>query len=316
MKTSTDFANPAPHARSAQPSDPAAFRVNLSTTAATVALPVSHTAAAKSVGMSGGEGPLINPLARALELAAAGLACFPCRVHDKTPAWSGGFKAASTDPAVLETMFQGRRLLIGVATGAVSGIDVLDLDARNGADSWWTEHRDLLQATRVHRTRSGGLHILFRHAEGLRCSAGRLAPGCDVRADGGYVIWWPASGLPVLSDAPLAKWSAWLLDSLNPPGPPPLPRWPAVPPGVGSGRRCRYAIAALHRAAQRVATASTGVRNTTLNAECFALARFIPDTLGVHEVACALADAARTAGLTLAEIERTLLSALRAGGVA
>jgi hypothetical protein len=25
----------------------------------------------------------------------------------------------------------------------------------------------------------------------LRCSRGRIAPGVDVRADGGYVIWWP-----------------------------------------------------------------------------------------------------------------------------
>jgi hypothetical protein len=35
------------------------------------------------------------------------------------------------------------------------------------------------------------LHFFFQHAPGLRCSRGLIAPGVDVRADGGYVIWWP-----------------------------------------------------------------------------------------------------------------------------
>ena len=47
-------------------------------------------------------------------------------------------------------------------------------------------------------------------SSGMRCSAGRIAAGVDVRATGGYVIWWPAAGLPVLSDMPLAAWPGWL----------------------------------------------------------------------------------------------------------
>ena len=52
--------------------------------------------------------------------------------------------------------------------------------------------------------------MLFRSAPGLRSSASRIAAGVDVRADGGYVIWWPREGLAV-DDAPLCEWPEWLL---------------------------------------------------------------------------------------------------------
>jgi hypothetical protein len=45
----------------------------------------------------------------------------------------------------------------------------------------------------------------------LRNSAGRISAGVDVRADGGFVIWWPRQGLRVLSDAEITEWPDWLL---------------------------------------------------------------------------------------------------------
>jgi hypothetical protein len=86
-------------------------------------------------------------------------------------------------------------------TGEPSGISVLDVDADGLA--WFDAEQ--LPLTRMHQTRSGGLHLLFRHAEGLRNSASAIAPGVDVRAEGGFVVWWPREGLPVC-DAPLAEW--------------------------------------------------------------------------------------------------------------
>jgi len=252
----------------------------------------------------------------ARELAAVGWACFPC-LADKAPACPGGFKSAASDPDLIEDLF-GRHPapLIGVATGAVSGVDVLDLDARHGAAAWWAEMRNGLPQARTHRTRSGGLHLFFRHATGLRNSASRLAPGCDVRADGGYVIWWPAAGLPVLSAAPPAPWPDRLLRQLQAvPKPVPVPAGFAATPLAEEGHR-QYAMGALRRAVQRVATAVPGRRNSTLNAECFGLCRFVPVTaLTPSEIAYALADAARHVGLTSGETECTIASALRAGGV-
>jgi Bifunctional DNA primase/polymerase, N-terminal len=137
------------------------------------------------------------PLSYALAL---GLPGFPCRdtpknkATDKTPLTKNGFHDASADPHKIREMFS-RRCLIGVATGTLSGFDVLDVDPRNGGREWYEANKHKLPATRIHRTRSGGIHLLFKHLAGLRNSAGKVAPGIDVRGDGGYVIWWPAHGL-------------------------------------------------------------------------------------------------------------------------
>jgi hypothetical protein len=146
-----------------------------------------------------------------------GYACFPCR-QNKRPATPNGFKAAVMDRDAIEELWSRYPgVLVGVATGAMSGIAVLDIDAKHDeARTWWGEHRDRLLPARVHRTRSGGLHILYRHRPGLSCSTSKIARGVDVRADGGYIIWWPAAGLPVLEDAGIRPWAEWLMPLLQP----------------------------------------------------------------------------------------------------
>ena len=143
--------------------------------------------------------------------------------------------------------------LIGVRTGAQSDFDVLDLDAKhNEARRWWKEHRRHLPETRVHRTRSGGLHLLFQHSPRVRCTAGKIALGVDTRGEGGYVIWWPAAGLPILSGAPRAPWPSWLLDLLRP---------PPAPTGSAAIVPDDRALASLVRV---IVAAPTGQRNRML----------------------------------------------------
>jgi Bifunctional DNA primase/polymerase, N-terminal len=112
---------------------------------------------------------------------------------------------------------------------APSRMAVLDIDAKHpGSHFWWKANRARLISTRVHRTRSRGLHLVYLHCEGLKCSAGKIAPGVDVRGEGGYAVWWPADGLPVLSDAPIASWPEWLSEILaRPLRPPPMLHWSA-----------------------------------------------------------------------------------------
>ncbi len=104
--------------------------------------------------------------------------------------------------------------LIGVPTGEASGLDVLDLDPRHGSDAWWTANEKRIPVTLIHETRSGGKHLVFKHRAGLRSSAGTLAPGVDVRADGGYVIHWPSAGCPVWLGEEPQPWPAWVLSGL------------------------------------------------------------------------------------------------------
>jgi hypothetical protein len=242
-------------------------------------------------------------------LAAGGLAVFPCR-FDKAPATPRGFHDATRDPAAARDLFaRYGGPLIGVATGAASGFDVLDLDPRHGSDTWWQVNRNRLPETRTHATRSGGLHLLFQHAEGMRNSVGKIAPGCDVRGDGGYIIWWPGAGLAVSNADLLGDWPGWLLAAINPP---PRQR-PAAPPMIrGTG----YAAMALRRAVEAVARAAPGTRNDTLNREAFTLSRFARNgELDPQTIANALAVAGMASGLCGAEIAATLASAFRAAGI-
>src|SRR6266487_2410651 len=138
-----------------------------------------------------------HTLAEALKL---GMPCFPCK-ENKAPAPHRGFYAATKDPAELQRLWkQFPGPLIGVPTGTVSGLDVLDIDSskHNEAVCWWMSNRLLIPGTRAHRTRSGGMHLLFRHDARAKQSASRIAPGVDVRAEGGYIIWWPAAGLDIV----------------------------------------------------------------------------------------------------------------------
>jgi hypothetical protein len=125
--------------------------------------------------------PMI-PIDNAIQLGKRGFSTFPC-LCTKAPACPHGFKDASTDPAVLRALWQRHPgTLVGIATGSASNLAVLDIDAKHAdAHAWWIAHRDKLPPTWTVRTRSGGLHLWFRNATDLRCSAGAIAPGVDVR---------------------------------------------------------------------------------------------------------------------------------------
>ncbi len=83
-----------------------------------------------------------------------------------------GFRNASRDSGIITELW--RRWpgpLVGIATGRHSGVDVVDLDPRNGAAFWWAQHRLRIPKTRVHRSISDGLHLFFRYKEGKRLDA-------------------------------------------------------------------------------------------------------------------------------------------------
>lgn len=254
----------------------------------------------------------------ALDLAARGLPSFPCRA-DKAPACPGGFKAATADPEALAGLWRAHPgPLIGVPTGAASGIDVLDLDTTKHPEAadWWCAVQDGIPRTRTHTTRSGGLHLLLAHSPGLRCWTGRPVPGVDGRSTGGYVVHWPGFGGTMICDAEPAPWPAWLLDAVAPPRRAAREPWTPPPLRAGGTRAERYAAAALRHAADRVALASQGSRNDTLNAQTFGLARFIiTGLLDPQSVADRMAAAAFCAGLDEPEIRATLTSAFAAAGV-
>lgn len=149
-------------------------------------------------------------LKHALEYAAQGWAVLPlngisdgrctcgkpeCRSAGKHPLISGGCHAATTDPETIERWWRTYPdANIGIATGKVSGLIVVDVDAGEGKTGFESlaaleqRHAELPESLRV-RTGSGGLHIYLAapRAE-VRGSAGRLAPNIDIRGEGGLVV--------------------------------------------------------------------------------------------------------------------------------
>ncbi len=244
----------------------------------------------------------MTPVEHALECAARGWAVFPAS-QDKIPRTPNGHKAASTEPDRIRAMHvQFAFVLVGIATGEASNLAVLDLDRQHNGQEWWQANRHRLPATRAHRTRSGGLHLLFRHTPGLRCSTAKIAPGVDVKAEGGAVIYWPAAGLPVLSGAPLAAWPAWLA-----PPPKPAPARFYEPSGPRPAAHIEAALAGLVRT---IAGAPPGERNARLFwAACRAAELVANGELSKPLGEALLIEAACRAGLDIPEATRTIGSA-------
>jgi Bifunctional DNA primase/polymerase, N-terminal/Primase C terminal 1 (PriCT-1) len=165
----------------------------------------------------------------ALALAEKGLSVFPCQPRGKTPATKHGFKDATRDPQLIEKWWTSwPQCNIGVATGASSGIFVLDVDTK-GVNNGETELRKLeaqhgaLPATVESVTPSRGRHLFFKYPGWLvKCSQSEIASGIDVRGDNGYIVavpsvgengrryYWSADAASAFADAP-----QWVLDRVK-----------------------------------------------------------------------------------------------------
>lgn len=80
---------------------------------------------------------------------------------------------------------------VAIGTGGVSGLVALDVDPRHGGDASLEalvrEHGPLPD-TIESLTGGGGRHLVFRHPGGVVPNRVGIAPGLDVRGDGGYIV--------------------------------------------------------------------------------------------------------------------------------
>jgi hypothetical protein len=91
---------------------------------------------------------IARALDAALTLASDGQRCFPC-FKNKRPVTSHGFNAASDRDEVRELWARYPAPFVGVVTGEISNIDVLDIDAPRDADAatWLAASRERLPVT-------------------------------------------------------------------------------------------------------------------------------------------------------------------------
>lgn len=115
-----------------------------------------------------------------------------CDDAGKHPRSIHGFQDATLDPETIKRWwtFMWPNANIGIATGEVSGIVVLDVDPRNGGDESFAEMEikfGKLPDTLRSKTGGGGWHIFFRHPGSyVKCTT--IMPGLDIKGDGGYIV--------------------------------------------------------------------------------------------------------------------------------
>lgn len=226
------------------------------------------------------------PVEIALEYAAHGWPVFPCAAATKAPLVARGLYAATTNESIIrEWWSRNPDAMIGVPTGEMSGIWVLDIDKGHGVDgeaaiaNLEAEH-GALPETIVSNTPSGGRHLMFRMPEGVEIkNRGRFVPGADTRGNGGYII---APG-SVRDDGTYYEWGEttagepadapqWLLDMVTRKE---MPKKDTPASPYQSGSNDAYVDAAISSELSDLAAAPGGSRNNRLNLAAFALGQFV-----------------------------------------
>lgn len=119
-----------------------------------------------------------------------GWAIFPLRPNTKVPITAHGFKDATRSMDMINSWWaRTPDANIGIATGTVSGIAVVDIDVKNKAPGKKNIKiiKGLVPKTLTVRTPSGGWHYYYSTKEALPSRNGFLK-GIDVKADGGYIV--------------------------------------------------------------------------------------------------------------------------------
>ena len=264
----------------------------------------------------------------ALAYAVRGWQVFAIKAQSKEPATRRGFYEATSNPATIRRWFGcGYPYNIAVRTGEPSGVFVLDVDGEIGTASQHKLTREYgpLPHTLVSIT-GKGRHLWFRtDGQPVPCNISKIAPGIDIRGDGGYVVAPPSihpSGTIYrwANDLPPVTAPEWLVKLAQRPKPQadilPMPRPTLRVEHDGHGS---YGRAALDREIEALAIAARGGRNAALNSASFRLHQLVAGgELDGAEVERRLIEAATANGLTTDPEDgpRSVLATIRSGAKA
>lgn len=172
----------------------------------------------------------MTALENAYEFASLGMPVFPIMPGDKKPFKNTrGFYDATTDAEkIKEWSMMYPNCNWAMATGARSGIIVLDIDPRNGGiDSMYDlidQHGDIpMTPTVITGGEEPGYHYYYRYPALAKIKNGKIAEGVDVKTEGGYVIipgsvttntylW--SSGRSI-TDVPVVDMPGWIITLLQ-----------------------------------------------------------------------------------------------------
>jgi hypothetical protein len=208
--------------------------------------------------------------------------CYVLPILDKKPASRHGHLDATRDPEIIRGWFtpgwDGFKRDIAIATGARSGVVVLDIDIKNGVNGWDSLAElgmTVCPQTPLSHSPSGGAHLWFQHPgpEFFVKSLSPWIPGVDLKADRSSCSAPPASG---------RRWDAHL-DLTVPLAA--LPLWvprervrqeaPARAKVQQKAKIDAYGSAALRNACMAIADAENGSQQETLNTQAYGIGRLV-----------------------------------------
>ncbi len=243
----------------------------------------------------------------------AGFSVIPLLPKSKKPAipWREFQKRLPTEEELEAWFGNGNRYNIGIVTGEVSGLAVLDADSAEAVE--WCEAN--LPRTQTVKT-ARGRHYYFKFMPGLKNSVKINGLKIDVRGEGGYVVvpfsehetgilyaWVEGRGL---GDLPLADFPAHLFVEKG------KKALAASKAKLGNN----YAQAALAAELALLAGATEGARNDQLNRSAFSLGSLVAGgELDKRQVEAALLSTAVSIGLTESEASATIKSGMDAGAL-
>lgn len=271
----------------------------------------------------------------------AAFSTFPLKPNSKRPdlpSWQAYQTKRATIEQIGAWVDDDPSRNIGIATGAVSGVVVLDLDSPAAAAAAALKG---VPAT-VEALTPRGRHLYFRYdpdqpiTVAVGGTGNSLPTGVDVRGDGGYVVAPGSYYTPTAAElASGKKEGAYQWAPGHSPGeitPAPLPSWVvealakpvalshSVPPGprpvAQTGGGTPYGNAALQRECEAIRTAISGTRNHQLNRSAYVVAQLVAGgELDAHDARTALESVAAAAGLERSEIRPTINSGWESGSM-
>lgn len=227
---------------------------------------------------------------------------FPIKRQGKSPLCTKGFKDATTDKVVLQEWNKKfSDCNIGIPTGHINNIFVVDIDGEQGFESL-NRLEVIYGKLDAPTVKTGkGKHLYFKMPENveLKCSTSKIADHIDIRANGGYVVAPPSihenghrytwENFALNQDFPQAP--SWLISLITNAEKQPLP---------------------VSGVLEEISNAPQGQRNDTLYKRSISLiARAMRKNLNMAEIKENIINAAMQSGLSTEEALKTFDNALK-----
>ncbi len=131
-----------------------------------------------------------STFSKAVQLMASGFSIIPVGLNKRPllPTWKKYQTEAADDEQLSNWWEKHPEANIGIVTGKISGITVIDLDVDEKGEV--RTPIETFPPTFTVRTGNGGYHLYYKYQQGLTVSANAYPqfPGVDIRNDGGFVV--------------------------------------------------------------------------------------------------------------------------------